>query len=168
MSKVDIILAVIFLIGAYSGYKDGFLMTLFSILAIILGVLGGFKLMGLAMIYLQDHFHADKTTLTYISFFVVFIIIVIVVMLIGRILKGTLEKTLLGTMDKSLGACLGIFKMAFLISIIIWIADSLKLSPPEAWTSNSWIYPLTAQIAPATSSWVGSFIPFFKEIFHAY
>lgn len=168
MSKVDIILAVIFLIGAYSGYKDGFLMSLFSILAIILGVLGGFKLMGIAMIYLQDHFHADKSTLPYISFFVVFIIIVVVVILIGRILKSALDKTLLGTMDKSLGACLGIFKMAFLISIIIWIADSLKLSPPEAWTSESWIYPLTAKMAPSISAWVGSFIPFFKEIFHTY
>ena len=168
MSKIDIVLAVIFLVGAYSGYKDGFLMSLFSILAIILGVLGGFKLMGIAMIYLQDHFHADKNTLPYISFFVVFIIIVISVMLIGRILKSTLDKTLLGTVDKSLGACLGIFKMAFIISIMIWIADSLKFSPPETWIENSWMYPMTAQIAPATSSWVGSFIPFFKEIFQAY
>lgn len=143
-------------------------MSLFSILAIILGVLGGFKLMGIAMIYLQDHFHADKSTLPYISFFVVFIVIVVTVMLIGKIFKSALDKTLLGTMDKSLGACLGIFKMAFVISIIIWIADSLKLSPPEAWLNDSWIYPLTAQIAPATSSWVGTFIPFFKEIFHPY
>jgi membrane protein required for colicin V production len=143
-------------------------MSLFSILAIMLGVLGGFKLMGLAMIYLQEHFHADKNTLPYISFFVVFIIIVIVVMLIGRIIKSSLDKTILGTMDKSLGACLGIFKMAFIISVIIWIVDSLKLAPPEAWISDSWLYPFTAQIAPATSSWVGGFIPFFKEIFHAY
>lgn len=168
MSKVDIILAVIFLLGAYSGYKDGFLMSLFSILAIILGVLGGFKLMGIAMIYLQNNFHADKSTLPYISFFVVFIIIVVTVMLVGRILKSSLDKTLLGTMDKSLGACIGIFKMVFIVSIIIWLADSLMLAPPDAWISDSWIYPLTAKVAPATSAWVGSFIPFFKEIFQAY
>jgi membrane protein required for colicin V production len=168
MSKADIFLLVIFLIGAYSGYKDGFLMSLFSVLAIVLGVLGGFKLMGLAMIYLQDHFHADKSTLPYISFFVVFIIIVVVVMLLGKMIQGSVDKTFLGTMDKSLGACLGFFKMAFVISIIIWIADSLKFSPPEEWTKDSWLYPFTASIAPVFSSWIGSFIPFFKEIFQAH
>jgi len=168
LSKIDIVLLVIFLIGGYSGYKDGFLMSLFSILAIILGVLGGFKLMGIAMLYLQDHFHADKSTLPYISFFVVFIIIVVVVMLIGKILKSSLDKTFLGTMDKTLGACLGVFKMAFITSVVIWIADSLKFSLPEAWIEGSQMYPFTAIIAPATSGWVGSFIPFFKEIFQAY
>ena len=165
MSKADIVLIIIFLIGAYSGYKDGFLMSLFSILAVMLGVLGGFKLMGLAMIYLQDQFHADKNTLPYISFFIVFIIIVILVTLIGRMIQASLDKTFLGTMDKSLGACLGIFKTAFMISVIIWIADSLRFSPPEDWIEDSWIYPFTASIAPVISSWIGSFIPFFKEMF---
>ena len=130
--------------------------------------MGGFKLMGIAMIYLQDQFHADKTTLPYISFFVVFVIIVVVVILIGKILRSSIDKTFLGTMDKTLGALLGIFKMAFVISILIWITDSLRLSPPEEWIEGSWVYPLTASIAPATSIWLGNFIPFFKEIFQAY
>jgi membrane protein required for colicin V production len=168
MSKADIILLVIFLVGAYSGYKDGFLMSLFSILAIVLGVLGGFKLMGLAMIYLQDHFHADKSTLPYIAFGIVFIIIVIIVTLIGRLLKESVDKSFLGTMDKSLGAFLGIFKTAFVISVIIWLTDSLKISPPAAWVEDSWVYPITAGIAPTIASWVGSFIPFFKEIFQTH
>ena len=167
MSKIDIILLIIFLLGAYSGYRDGFLMSLFSILAIVLGILGGFKLMGIAMIYLQDHFHADKDTLPYISFFVVFIIIVVVVTLIGRVLKSSIDKTFLGTMDKSMGAVLGIFKSAFVISVLIWITDSLRISLPEAWIDDSWLFPFTAKIAPTLSSWVGSFIPFFKEIFHS-
>jgi membrane protein required for colicin V production len=168
MAKADIILLVFFLIGAYSGYKEGFLMELFSLLAIILGVFGGFKLMGYAMIYLQDEFNADKATLPYIAFFVVFIIIVIVVTLIGRMFKHLADKSFLGSMDKALGAALGILKTAFVVSIIIWIADSLKLSPPLAWTDESWLYPFTASIAPGISAWVGGFIPFFKEIFESF
>jgi membrane protein required for colicin V production len=167
MAKADIILLVFFLIGAYSGYKEGFLMEMFSLLAIILGVFGGFKLMGYAMIYLQDEFNADKATLPYIAFFVVFIIIVIVVTLIGRMFKHLADKSFLGSMDKALGAALGILKTAFVVSIIIWIADSLKLSPPLAWTDESWLYPFTASIAPGISEWVGGFIPFFREIFQS-
>jgi membrane protein required for colicin V production len=167
MAKADIILLVFFLIGAYSGYKEGFLMEMFSLLAIILGVFGGFKLMGYAMIYLQDEFNADKATLPYIAFFVVFMIIVIVVTLIGRMFKHLADKSFLGSMDKALGAALGILKTAFVVSIIIWIADSLKLSPPLAWTDESWLYPFTASIAPGISEWVGGFIPFFREIFQS-
>lgn len=167
MSKADLFLLIFFLIGAYSGYKDGFLMSLFSILAIVLGVFGGFKLMGLAMIYLQDHFHADKAVLPYIAFFVVFILIVIIVTLIGRMIKQSINKSFLGSMDSVMGACLGIIKTAFMFSIIIWIIDSLKFSMPEEWVNGSWLYPFTAQLAPTVSGWIGDFIPFFKEIFHA-
>ncbi len=168
MTKADLFLLVVFLIGAYSGYKEGFLMELFSILAIVLGVFGGFKLMGWAMIYLQEHFHADKATLPYIAFIIVFIVIVIAVTLIGRMFKHSIDKTFLGSIDRLMGACLGIFKAAFMISIIIWIADSLKFTLPEDWTAGSWLYPFTASLAPVVSSWIGGFIPFFKEIFHAF
>lgn len=168
MNKIDLFLLVFFLIGAYSGYKEGFLMELFSILAIVLGILGGFRLMGWAMIYLQEEFHADKATLPYIAFFVVFILIVVIVTLIGRMIKHSVDKSFLGSMDKALGACLGILKTAFLFSVIIWIADSLKLAPSEESTTNSWLYPVTARIAPGFASWFGGFIPFFKEIFHTF
>jgi membrane protein required for colicin V production len=168
LSKADLFLLVFFLIGAYSGFKEGFLMELFSIIAIVLGVFGGFKLMGWAMIYLQDHFHADKEVLPYIAFIVVFMAIVIIVTLIGRMFKHSIDKSFLGSMDKAMGACLGIFKTAFLFSIIIWIADSLKYSPPGSWTNGSWLYPFTASLAPWFSSWLGGFIPFFKEIFEGF
>jgi membrane protein required for colicin V production len=165
MSKADLILIVVLFIGAYSGYKEGFLMELFGLLAIVLGVLGGFKLMGYAMIYLQDEFHADKATLPYIAFFVVFIIIVIIVTLIGRMFKHMADKSFLGSMDKALGACLGMFKTAFVVSVIVWITDSLKLALPTAWTDDAWLFPFVASLAPDLASWLGGFIPFFKEIF---
>lgn len=168
MSKADLFLLVFFFLGAYSGFKEGFLMELFSIAAIILGVLGGFKLMGWAMIYLQDQFHADKAVLPYIAFAIVFIVIVIIVTLIGRMFKHSIDKSFLGSMDKAMGAALGIFKTAFMFSIIIWIIDSLKFSIPEDWTEGSWLYPFTASLAPWFSSWLGDFIPFFKEIFKGF
>jgi len=120
------------------------------------------------MIYLQNHFHADKATLPYIAFVVVFILIVIVVTLIGRMFKHSIDKSFLGSMDKAMGASLGIFKTAFMLSILIWIADSLKFSLPEDWTEGAWLYPFTAGIAPKVSVWIGGFVPFFKEIFRTF
>ncbi len=168
MSIADIVLVVLVLLGAWSGYKQGFLMELISLVAILLGVLAGFKLMGEGMILLQEKFNADKNTLPYISFVIIFIIIVVLVRLLGKLVKDSIDKTFLGTVDQTMGGALGAFKTLFLLSIVIWIMDSLKFSPRTEWTEGSWIYPFTATLAPSTAEWLGGFLPVFKEIFRKF
>jgi membrane protein required for colicin V production len=168
LSKADIILILFVLLGAYSGYKEGFLMELITLVAIILGVLCGFKLMGEGMILLQNHFNADKSTLPYISFMVIFVIVVVLVQLLGKTIKHSIDKTFLGSADQALGAALGGFRIMFMISIALWITDSLKLSLKHSWTDGSWLYPFVAKLAPQTADWLGGFIPIFKEIFPAF
>jgi membrane protein required for colicin V production len=168
LSKVDIIILISAVIGAYSGYKQGFLMELISLVAIFLGILAGFKLMGEGMILLQEKFNADKSTLPYISFIVIFIIVVVLVRLLGKWVKDSIDKSFLGTMDQSIGGLLGVFKTLFMLSIIIWIMDSLKLSPRTDWTQGSWLYPFTAKLAPKTAAWIGGFLPLFKDIFRQF
>jgi len=43
---IDIILVIIILFGAVGGYREGFVMTVVSLVAVILGILGGFLLLG--------------------------------------------------------------------------------------------------------------------------
>ena len=142
-------------------------MELISLVAIILGVLGGFKLMGVGMIFLQDRFNADKTTLPYLSFAVIFIIIVLLVRLLGNVVKHSIDKSFLGTVDQVMGGVLGTFKTLFMLSIVIWIMDSFKFTPKTAWTEGSWLYPFTALLAPRTADWIGGFLPVFKRNFPA-
>lgn len=168
MSKADIVLLILATVGAYNGYKQGFLMELISLVAIFLGVFAGFKLMGEGMIILQDKFNADRSTLPYISFIVIFLIVVVLVRLLGKWVKDSLDKSFLGTVDQSMGGVLGAFKTLFMISIIIWIMDSLKLTPRPEWTEGSWLYPFTATLAPKTASWIGGFLPLFKDIFRQF
>ncbi len=168
MSTADIVLIVLVLLGAWSGYKEGFIMELISLVAIILGVLGGFKLMGLGMIFLEERFNADKSTLPYLSFAVIFIIIVILVRFLGNLIKHSIDKSFLGTVDQVMGGFLGSFKTLFMLSIVIWIMDSLKFSPKTEWVEGSWLYPFTALLAPRTADWIGGFIPIFKEIFRQF
>jgi membrane protein required for colicin V production len=164
MSTADIALSVFILLGAYSGYKHGFLLELFSLLGIFLGVLGGFKLMGWAMLLLADRFNVDQKVLPYFAFGVVFIGIVIVVSLIGRMIKLSLDKSFLGRVDEAAGALLGIVKTIFMLSVALWILDSLKVHM-EPWSKDSWLYPRVGAFAPAVTDWVGRVIPIFRGIF---
>jgi len=139
-------------------------MTLFSLLAIVLGVLGGFKLMGKAMFLLSEKFNIDATVLPYISFFVVFIIIVIIVTLLGRLIRSSIDGNFLGQVDQIMGALLGIVKIIFMISVVLWILDSIKVDLPERWTNNSWLYPKVVVFAPKVTAFIGKFIPAFKGV----
>lgn len=164
MSIVDIVLAILILGGAYAGYKDGFVVSIFSLVAIVLGVLGGFKLMGHMMVILTSHYNINEKVLPYIAFGVVFLIIVIIVNLIGRLIKSSLGGTFLGPVDQAMGAILGVVRVTFMLSVILWIADSLKIKLPDVWIAKSWLHPMTADFAPKITSWLSGVFPFFSDV----
>ena len=165
MSIADIAICIIILVGAYAGYKEGFLMELFSFLALLLGVLGGFKLMGWAMLYLADHFNVDKNVLPYVAFAVVFIAIVILVRMLGNMIKLSLDKSFLGRVDQVAGGFLGIIKTGFILSVLIWLFDSLRFNFPDKWTADSWLFPKVATLAPSVTAWIGEWFPVFRDVF---
>lgn len=140
-------------------------MGLISLVAIILGIFGGFKLMGEGMLFLQREFNADKSVLPYLSFLLIFILIVIVVNILGKMVKATIDRTFLGTMDQAMGAILGIFKWLFMLSVILWIFDSLEYNLSEDWTEGSMLYPYAVLFATELAGWVSQVLPFFKETF---
>lgn len=164
MSTVDIALALLIVFGTISGYRQGFLMELFSFAAIVLGVLGGFALMGQAIVFLSAHFEIDKTVLPYLSFAFVFVIILVAVNLLGKVLKLSIEKTLLGTVDQAAGAGLGLLKAIFLLSVTLWILNALDLDLPEKWTSNSWLLPRIESFAPQVTMWLADYVPFLHDV----
>jgi membrane protein required for colicin V production len=164
LSSVDIALIAIIIIGAISGYREGFLMELFSFVALVLGVLGAFKLLGWAMLFLSDHFDVDKDILPYVAFGVVFLAIVIVVKLIGNMLKLSIDKSFLGRVDQIAGAALGLLKTIFIVSVLLWIADSLHYHLPDRWTEDSWLLPQVASFAPEIADWVSEVFPIFRDV----
>jgi membrane protein required for colicin V production len=167
LSIVDIVIVLIILAGAYGGYKDGFLLSLLSFVAIILGVMGGFKLMGLAMVYLGQNYQVDSSVLPYVAFGLVFIIIVVCVGLLGRIIKSAIQKSLLGTADQVVGALFGVAKVVFMLSIIVWIVDSLKLNLPKELIANSWLLPAIASFGTKVTQWIGMVLPFLGDALSA-
>jgi membrane protein required for colicin V production len=164
LSKVDITLAIVILVGAYSGFRDGFRVELFSLIAVFLGVLFGFKLMGVTMVYLEEEFFIDEFALPYIAFGAVFFLIIFCVNLVAKILMDKFKKPLLGLADPYAGAVFGLLRTTFMLSLVLWLLDSLKLHFPEDWVGDSWVFPMVAHFAPDTFEAVGNIIPLFSDI----
>jgi membrane protein required for colicin V production len=165
LSWVDILLVAIFIFAAINGYREGFLMELFSLLALLLGVLGSFKLLGWAIVFLDDQFDIDEKYLPYVAFAVVFILIVIAVRLLGNLIKLSIDRSFLGRVDQIAGCFLGVVRSAFILSVMLWLADSFKVQFPDKWTNDSWLLPKVAAFAPLLTEWLGEFFPFFHDVF---
>jgi membrane protein required for colicin V production len=103
--------------------------------------------------------------LPYFAFGAVFALIVIAVNLLGKLISASIDKTFLGSADKVAGAVLGLFRSAFMFSIVLWIVDSLKFKFLTQWTDGSRLYPMVANIAPKFADWISGFFPFFRDVF---
>jgi hypothetical protein len=51
-----------------------------------------------------------------------------------------------------------------MMSLILWILDSLKVHFPPDWTEDSWLWQKVAHFAPDTLRAVGGIIPFFADL----
>ena len=112
MSILDIVLLIILALGAFSGFRKGFVMEIVSILAFILAIIGSFKLLQEGMTFMQEQFDVSGKLLPYLTFIIIFILIILVVNLLGKALKKILDMTLLGSFDNLAGAVIGLFKWA--------------------------------------------------------
>lgn len=165
MSKIDILILVIVLVGAWRGYKDGFLMGLVTMLALVLGIFLAFKLTGEGMLLISEQFNIDRHALPYVTFLIIFVIVIVLVTWLGKAMRQSIDKTFLGRVDEIMGSLLGAFKTLFMLSVMHWIADSFKLSLGSDWTDGSYLYPFTAHLAPGFARWLAQFIPFLQDIF---
>lgn len=164
MNTADAFLLIVLLFGAVGGYRQGFLMEVISFIAILLGILGAFKLLGNAMLMIGTNFKISNSILPYVAFAVVFVLIVIVVSLLGKVIKSSIDKSFLGRVDQAMGGLVGMLKAAFLLSIIIWILDSMNIGFLERWFEKSALYAPIAGIAPTITSWISKMIPAFGDI----
>lgn len=164
MSWLDIALVILIIIGAYRGYNAGFILEVTTFIAIVLGIFAGFRLMDIMINLLTERFNVNEKVLPFLAFAIVFLAVVIGVSLIGRLLKGLTEKSFFGTLDQALGAVIGILKIAFMISVVVWILESISIIP-STWTEQSVVYPFIAAIAPAMAEWFSAVFPSLREIF---
>jgi membrane protein required for colicin V production len=165
LNTLDIIILVPLLFGAYHGFKKGFLMEIVSLLAFVLAIIGGFKLLHTGMELLDQHFDINGNLLPYVAFIVIFILIVIGLNMLGKMIKKALDMTLLGSVDNIAGLILGTLKWAFGISILLWLTSYVGLLLPEEYINQSMFFGYVEPIAPVTVDYISTIFPFANDLF---
>ena len=164
MNYLDIFLIFILAFSAYKGYQKGLLVALFSLLAFFLGLFMAIKFTA----PISVKFFSDSAYFEWIAiaiFIAIFALLILGIHLLSKALKTILDFTPLGILDNILGAALNIFKIAFVLSILFWVIDSLGIDFSNEYIDNSIILSYIILFAPKSFEAIGSFIPYFKDIF---
>jgi len=163
MSILDACIIIPIIWGAYKGFKKGFIIEVFSFLALILGIACSFKFAHLATAYLQDHFDINSLLLPFISFILVFVGVVILVFSIAKLIDKFLKIIALGFVNKCAGGLFSLLKYAFMVSIILWLCSQVNLINPET-KAHSLLYSYVEPFAPRIINSLSLVIPGIGEL----
>jgi len=125
MSYIDIILGLLLLFAAISGFRKGLVSELASLAALILGIWGAIEFSYITTDFLVENFNFETEYLNIISFIITFIVIVILVHIVGSAVNKFIEAAMLGFINKLAGLAFGILRSALILSIILIVFDKI-------------------------------------------
>jgi len=149
---VDIILLLCLLWGAFKGFRKGFIIQSFVILALVLAIWGGFAFTGKLEPFMQKHFHISDMVCYIVSFIIVFSLILILVYTSGYLVTKVVDAIALGMINRLTGAAFGLLANALILSVLMLLFDRMneKKHFIEAETlEKTYLYKPIGKVAPA-------------------
>ncbi|MDR2848914.1 MAG: CvpA family protein [Bacteroidales bacterium] len=114
---IDAVILLCLVWGFVKGFRKGLVMQIFSIIAVILGIWGGFNLVGQVEPYLSQYM--SRLACSFVSFAIVFLCMMLLVILSGKLVTKLLDVIALGLINRLLGACFGLLVNALFLSVLI-------------------------------------------------
>ena len=103
---IDIIFFILILLAVYKGYRQGFIVSLFSIIALMVGLAAAMKLSAVTAGYLEGSINVSARWLPILSFVLVFLLAVFIVRLGAKAIEKTIELAMLGWINRLAGIIL--------------------------------------------------------------
>jgi membrane protein required for colicin V production len=150
MNYFDVIAGIILILAIIKGFKNGLIIELASLAALVLGIFGAIQFSSITESYLIDYI--DSSYIGVAAFIITFILIVVGVHLIAKAVDKLAKAVALGMVIRVLGAVFSLLKYAFIISVVIAIIGSFERMYtliPEEQKESSHLYEPLQSIAPS-------------------
>lgn len=164
MSAFDIFLLVPISYGAFKGFQRGLLLEVISLGALLIGIIGGLKLLNQAIPVMRGFVGDIFGVLPFLTFLVVFAAIIMAVKLLGLFLKKAIDFTPLGLIDNLLGGMLGALKWCFALSLLLYVSGLAGMTVSEETAQASFVYPKLVLLTPLALKGIGMLVPFVKTL----
>ncbi|MDB4334835.1 CvpA family protein [bacterium] len=160
MNYFDIVIGVIFILAIIKGFKNGLIIELAVLVALVLGIFGAIKFSSITEEWLLQHFQSNYIGV--IAFLLTFVGIVLGVNLLAKVIDKTIKAVALGTINRILGALFSLIKYVFIASVLLAVFNSFdrtfKLIPDQT-KEESVLYGPLNSFAPK----VFPYLYFYKD-----
>lgn len=119
MSFLDIVLGLLLLFGLLKGLKNGLLIEIASLIALIAGLYGAIHFSYIVGDYLSGHLAWDENYMNLTAFIITFVIIIFLVSLVGRLLTKIVDFAMLGLLNRIAGGIFGMLKVAVILGAFL-------------------------------------------------
>ena len=146
MNILDIILILPLLYGTWRAFQKGFVMALFTVLALLIGLYAAFQFSNQLTLFISNHYYTSiPKYLPAISFILLFLIVGACIYFGGKALEQVLKITKLSFLNKLFGALLGFLKWGYFLGGILFFIEAFDSNEQflgKELKKNSYIYPL--------------------------
>jgi membrane protein required for colicin V production len=146
------------------GYRKGFIVAVFSMLAVLLGIVCALKLSHRLAEFLAVNNIITASWGLVVSYLVLFLGALWLVRLGADFIERTLKALALGFVNKLSGGILYAASGVILWSACIWLANQAHFFSPELLTYSR-TYPYFVPIAPWAFDGIGTILPLAKDLF---
>jgi len=151
MNYIDLILGIILILAAIQGFRQGFIVELASLAALILGIWGAMHFSDWTADFITDITGYKSNHLSTIVFVVTFIAIVILIHVLGKVLDTAVKAVALGFLNRLAGIIFGVLKASVILSIFLLLFETIDENVhilPSSQKAESKIYEPMKQLVP--------------------
>ncbi len=166
MNFLDIILAVPVIYAAYKGFKNGFVIELFTLLAILVGIYVGIHFSDAVAGWMKSTFHWDSPYLPVVSFTITFLGVGAMIYFGGKVAEKMIKVVHLSPINKALGIVFAALKALYILSVVLVILESYdekRSFIPEKAKEESLLYVPVKDISTKTVPALGNSTIFLKN-----
>ncbi|QNF33258.1 CvpA family protein [Adhaeribacter swui] len=164
MTTFDFFLLAPIAYGAFSGFRQGLLLEIVSLVAWVIAVVFGLQFLNAAIPVMRGVVGEAFGFLPFITFLVVFMLIIAAVRLVGTVAKKVIHLTPLGMLDSLGGGLLGALTWCLGVSLFLYVLNLTGISFTHEVLKKSEVYPVIAKATPYALQVVGFFLPFAKYL----
>ena len=160
MTPLDLLLLLPLAVGTVKGYRRGLVLEAVSLMAFVLGVVGGLSLLSAAVPVVRSYLGELFGLLPLVSFLLVLVGIMWGVHLLGGLVKTAVHLTPLGVLDHLLGGAAGALKWLLGLSLLLHgttLAGVHLLAP--SLTAGSVVLPWVQKATPLALQLTGYVLP---------
>lgn len=157
MNWLDIVLAIPLLWFMYKGFRNGLIMELASLAALILGIFIALHFSIYAEEYLRENFEIADKYLYIISFAITFIIVAVLLFLAGKIIHKLVSIIALGFLNRIAGGVFGFLKAVLVLSVILHFLNKFDTNSSilkKDVKEKSHLYKPIESIVPMIFPWI--------------